>query len=930
MLTTNDGTYPLLARPPERNDDADRDGHDPIDPSPESELGAHLSRVGARLQSYLGSRSTPISDQHAFCIGVLHDFGKVTPQFQQYVNPQRHFTGPDSEAFHARLGAIATYYALTELGADDTDALAAFLAVAKHHGVLPNTAEYVFSVATDENDGAPGSYIDAQVAQITAQTSEAATTILAEATQDHVDWSGLADAITSGAVFDALRDSVSKCGVSEHENPFMQGAAQVVAPDLLPQQLYGRVIHIWGTLTFSDKTDAAGLTESESAALQKDHLPLSPLNDHIEALQAETASDLEANLNTLRDDARAEVLRRAEHFETADEQLATLTLPTGLGKTYAAISAAYTMRDEREASPTVVYCLPYTSIIEQTREEFEDNVWGADPTKHRFTVHHYLSETLTTTDTETDTETGSPTTETGTPPAVLLGESWRSGTVLTTFVQLFETLTRASNLQSTKVPSLTGSIIILDEPQALPLDWWPAVRELIRVLLNEFNATIISTTATQPSLITGLPQPTYSLINSPDEYFAEVDRVSYALDESVAWLANESTVGPKTHEAAADQVVSDIMTADQGQSALVVCNTISSCRTMLANVQEAAEETTHTPTNIGDVFETVLHDLDATPAQTDADEVATTVLSRLGFVYDSDAETWQSTNAISDSILVGAFNARYRPFDRRALIKVMDAIATTDVPLTFVTTQAIEAGVDISFSRVYRDIAPLSSIVQATGRCNRSFEWGESGGRSRIWALHDEDAGDDDEYILPAQYVYRTPADHLPMTATVLVDHVGTDDWVSEDRLVHDAVNHYYNQLSSATFGDSELLQHIDNCNWRALREKSLISGGVDTVDVIVPVTTADHELVATAQEAFANGNMSKAHRIVADCADLRVSVSVDDANTALQSLSRVDGRERDADGVAVLVSPNGSAGEYPLGAGGFTATTSVSDRFTV
>ncbi len=53
-----------------------------------------------------------------------------------------------------------------------------------------------------------------------------------------------------------------------------------------------------------------------------------------------------------------------------------------------------------------------------------------------------------------------------------------------------------------------------------------------------------------------------------------------------------------------------------------------------------------------------------------------------------------------------------------------------------VSTQLVEAGVDIDFDIVYRDIAPLDSIIQSTGRCNRNA--GDKKGKIKVFTLIDE------------------------------------------------------------------------------------------------------------------------------------------------------------------------------------------------
>ena len=70
-----------------------------------------------------------------------------------------------------------------------------------------------------------------------------------------------------------------------------------------------------------------------------------------------------------------------------------------------------------------------------------------------------------------------------------------------------------------------------------------------------------------------------------------------------------------------------------------------------------------------------------------------------------------------------------------------------------VSTQAVEAGVDLDFGVAFRDLGPLDSIVQVAGRCNRGWRYGERGEVYVIRVVDDEGRGDAEKvygHILPS------------------------------------------------------------------------------------------------------------------------------------------------------------------------------------
>ncbi|HYN79300.1 MAG TPA: CRISPR-associated helicase Cas3' [Lamprocystis sp. (in: g-proteobacteria)] len=90
--------------------------------------------------------------------------------------------------------------------------------------------------------------------------------------------------------------------------------------------------------------------------------------------------------------------------------------------------------------------------------------------------------------------------------------------------------------------------------------------------------------------------------------------------------------------------------------------------------------------------------------------------------------------AFPDRPLV-ALSTDLTPLDRRARIRLIQRLLRQGRPVIAVTTQLVEAGVDFSFPVVHRDLAPLDSIIQAAGRCNRHGESGAVPGAVHLWHL---------------------------------------------------------------------------------------------------------------------------------------------------------------------------------------------------
>ena len=93
---------------------------------------------------------------------------------------------------------------------------------------------------------------------------------------------------------------------------------------------------------------------------------------------------------------------------------------------------------------------------------------------------------------------------------------------------------------------------------------------------------------------------------------------------------------------------------------------------------------------------------------------------------------------------------------RKAIFDTIKARLKNKQPVICISTQLIEAGVDISMACVIRALGGLDSIAQAAGRCNRH---GEKEGKGQVWVLNLQEQ--DFTRILPDIQVGKTHAERV-------------------------------------------------------------------------------------------------------------------------------------------------------------------------
>lgn len=233
--------------------------------------------------------------------------------------------------------------------------------------------------------------------------------------------------------------------------------------------------------------------------------------------------------------------------QTGTEKIYSLSAPTGSGKTFASMAFALE-RVKRDKLDRIIYCIPYTSIIQQNAKEYE-NVLG---NKNVVEVHSLAEYDIK------ENEEYSISLESYKSWMV---DNWDIPVVLTTNVQFFESLLSNRTKKTRKLHNIANSVIILDEAQMLPREFFTPCKELLKLLVEQYNCTVVLCTATQPALTIGEENnEILSNVNLMYERFKRLDAEFLQINN------NQDTC---SEDELADKLLSDL---ENGKSVLCVVN----------------------------------------------------------------------------------------------------------------------------------------------------------------------------------------------------------------------------------------------------------------------------------------------------------------------------------------------------------------------
>lgn len=382
-------------------------------------------------------------------------------------------------------------------------------------------------------------------------------------------------------------------------------------------------------------------------------------------------------------------------------------------------------------------------------------------------------------------------------PLEYAAENWDAPIIVTTSVQFIESLFAARTSRCRKLHNIARSVVIFDEVQTLPSHLLNPLLNVLRELQRTYGVSFVFSTATQPafrqssSVVEGFAENEITEITKDtDATFQQLQRVRYHFTAPVQTMSWATL---------AQQMLA------QPQTLCVV------------NLRRHAFE--------------LWNELHRLLPEDERDSLF-------------HLSSWMCAQHRFD--LLGD--------DKALAADTIRARLKRGAPCRVVSTQLIEAGVDVDFPLVYRALAPLDSIVQAAGRCNREGRLTDAHGQS---ALGEVVLFTPENNSLPPG-VYRTATN---ITSTLL-QQISAEQFATN----HQLFERYFTQLFAYTDPDVKDIQTLRNgFNFRTVAQEAKVISD-DTRPVIVPYGDAANivnDIRTKGRENFARNDLRRLQRYI-------------------------------------------------------------------
>lgn len=463
---------------------------------------------------------------------------------------------------------------------------------------------------------------------------------------------------------------------------------------------------LYSCLVDADYLDTENFMMPGQARLRNNQTSLADLLPKLEVyLQNLAERSADTPVNRIRKQVQ-DVCRQAAERPSG---VYSLTVPTGGGKTLSSILWAM-LHAIRQGKQRIILSIPYTSIITQTAAVLK-KIFGDDQV-----LEHHSNLAVDETDVSDETALRKK----------LATENWDFPIIVTTNVQLLESMYASHPSACRKLHNIANSVLLFDEVQTLPGERLQPIIDALRTYQRFFGVSLLFTTASQPTLEGVRPGHQADLLGF--EKIEEIVPAAWHLHEKLRRVHLHFCTSPLTYQEISEQLL---------QHPRVLC---------IVNTRKDA----------GEIF------------------------SRLG----------ESEPGALHFHLSRMMCAEHLDHTLHEIKEALQRDAST--PIRVVSTQLVEAGVDMDFPVVYRQEAGLDSILQAAGRCNREGKLPELG-RTEVFQIEGR----------------RVPLGTLNYANQARLNMPVPEDWFSPEAM-KDYFTHFYHQIP--TFDKKE--EGKDGLKW--------------------------------------------------------------------------------------------------------------------